>query len=77
MTNKQLTAGSIDPVDGSFVPDENTPSFPPIDDAIKYVQDVDWADVRQRCRKGLNNVGLFIAVAAEKVHDFGVWLAKV
>ena len=55
----------------------STPSFPPVDDAISLVKKIDWADVRKRARKGLNNCGLVIAVVAEKVHDFGCWLAKV
>ena len=53
------------------------PSFPPIDDAVSAVKSIDWADVRMRSRKGLNNVGLVVAVIGEKLHDFGVFLAEV
>jgi hypothetical protein len=53
------------------------PSFPPIDDAVSAVKSIDWADVRMRSRKGLNNVGLVVAVLGEKLHDFGVFLAEV
>ena len=53
------------------------PSFPPVDDAITYVKNIDWADVRQRTRKGLNNVGLALAVVGEKIHDAGAWLAQL
>ena len=53
------------------------PSFPPVDDFISYVKKIDWADVRQRSRKGVNNCGLVIAVVGEKVHDLGTWLAQV
>lgn len=52
-------------------------SFAPVDDTIMFIKQVDWADVRQRCRSGLNNCGLVIAVVAEKVHDFGIFLAQV
>ena len=52
-------------------------SFPPVDDTIAFVQQVDWQDVRQRCRAGINNVGLVVAVFAEKLHDFGIFLAKL
>ena len=52
-------------------------SFPPVEDTIDFIKQVDWQDVRRRCRAGVNNVGLVIAVIAEKVHDFGVFLAKV
>jgi hypothetical protein len=52
-------------------------SFPPIDDSIDFIKQVDWQDVRRRCHDGFNNVGLVIAVIGEKVHDFGSWMAKV
>jgi len=54
-----------------------TPSFPPINDAVNAAKKIDWADVRRRCRVGLNNVGLVLAVIGEKVHDLGVYLAEV
>ena len=53
------------------------PSFPPIDDAVSAVKSIDWADVRRRCRAGVNNCGLVIAVIGEKMHDLGVYLAEV
>ena len=52
-------------------------SFPPVTDTIVWIKQVDWADVRQRCRGGLNNVGLVLAVVGEKLHDAGVWLAEL
>ena len=48
------------------------PSFPPIDDAVSAVKSIDWADVRRRCRAGVNNGGLVIAVIGEKMHELGV-----
>ena len=54
-----------------------SPSFPPVDDALTYVKNIDWVDVRQRSRKGLNNVGLVLAVVGEKIHDAGAWLAQL
>ena len=56
---------------------KRTPSFPPVTDTIAWFNNVDWADVRQRCRGGVNNVGLVLAVIGEKVHDLGVWMAEV
>ena len=56
---------------------KDNPSFPPVDDAINVVKRIDWADVRKRARKGVNNVGLVLAVVGEKVHDLGAWLAQV
>ena len=41
------------------------------------VKNIDWADVRKRLHKGLNNCGLVIAIVGEKVHDFGSFLAQV
>ena len=52
-------------------------SFPPVDDTIDFIKEVDWQDVRRRCRAGVNNVGLVIAVVGEKLHDAGCWLANV
>ena len=54
-----------------------TPGFPPISDSIAFIKQVDWADVRQRCRGGVNNCGLVLAVFAAKLHDLGCWLAEV
>ena len=51
--------------------------FPPCDDTISFIKQVDWADVRQRCRGGINNVGLVLAILGEKLHDVGCFLAKV
>tara|TARA_B100001093_G_scaffold332828_1_gene317802 strand:+ start:647 stop:865 length:219 start_codon:yes stop_codon:yes gene_type:complete len=52
-------------------------SFPPITDTVVWIKQVDWADVRQRCRAGVNNVGLVLAVTGEKIHELGSWLAEV
>ena len=52
-------------------------SFPPIDDSITFVKKIDWTDVRRRCKAGVNNCGLVIAVIGEKLHDAGCWLANV
>ena len=52
-------------------------SFPPVEDTIDFIKQIDWEDVRRRARAGVNNVGLVLAVCGEKLHDFGAWLAKV
>lgn len=52
-------------------------SFPPVTDTIDFVKQVDWEDVRRRCRAGFNNCGLVIAVVGEKIHDLGAWMAQV
>ena len=52
-------------------------SFPPIEDSIDFIKQVDWEDVRRRAIAGLNNVGLVIAVIGEKTYDVGCFLARV
>ncbi len=54
-----------------------TPAFPPVTDTIVWFKQVDWTDVRRRCRGGVNNVGLVLAVIGEKLHDVGAYLAQV
>ena len=56
---------------------KRTPSFPPVSDTIMWWKSIDKEEFRQRLRGGLNNVGLVLAVIGEKVHDLGVFLAKV
>ena len=56
---------------------KRTPTFPPLSDTISTIKSVDWVEVRERARGGVNNIGLVLAVLGEKVHDLGVWLAKV
>ena len=52
-------------------------AFPPVTDTIVWIKQVDWQEVGMRCKGGLNNVGLVLAVTGEKLHDFGCRLAKV
>ena len=56
---------------------KRTPAFPPVTDTIAWFNNIDWEDVRERCRGGVNNVGLVLAVLGEKIHDLGVFLADV
>tara|TARA_R100001129_G_scaffold137881_1_gene99103 strand:- start:5196 stop:5465 length:270 start_codon:yes stop_codon:yes gene_type:complete len=81
MTIISSVNNNIDPVDGSIVSElkqeSELRSFPPIEDAIDYVKQIDWQDIRRRSRIGLNNVGLALAVVGEKIHDVGAYLAQV
>lgn len=52
-------------------------SFPPVNDTIDWIKQVDWEDVKRRSIAGLNNVGLVIALIGEKTYEFGCWLGKV
>jgi hypothetical protein len=57
--------------------EKRTPAFPPVTDTISTFKSVDWGEVRERARAGVNNVGLVLAVLGQKIHDLGVLLAKV
>ena len=52
-------------------------SFPPVNDTIDWIKQVDWEDVKRRSIAGLNNVGLVVALIGEKTYEFGCWLGKV
>jgi len=52
-------------------------SFPPVSDSIDFVKQIDWQDVRNRLRKGVNLTGVAIAVLGEKLHDLGTFLGNV
>jgi hypothetical protein len=59
---------------------KETLAYPPaqlVPDTIVFFKQVDWREVGQRCRGGLNNVGLVLAVIGEKIHDAGAFLAQV
>ncbi len=52
-------------------------AFPPVSDTVDYVKQIDWQDVRNRLRKGVNLTGVAIAVVGEKLHDLGTFLGNV
>ena len=56
---------------------KRTPAFPPLDDTISTLKSIDWAEMRERARAGVNNVGLVLAVIGEKLHEAGCFLAQV
>ena len=51
-------------------------SFPPADDAIDFIKQVDWQDVGLRTKNGVKNLLLVAAAISEKSFDFHIWLAK-
>ena len=57
--------------------EKRTPAFPPITDSIDWFNTVDWKEVQHRTVAGINNCGIVIAVIGEKIHDLGVFLAKL
>ena len=75
MTN--LTEAQLTTLEELSASEEYTPSFPPVSDTIVWIKQVDWEDVRLRCKGGINNVGLVLAVIGEKIHDLGVFLGEL
>ena len=51
-------------------------AFPPVDDTIDFIKQVDWQDVRTRARNGLRNLLLTACVISEKSFDFHCWLIQ-
>ena len=52
-------------------------SFPPVSDTISTFKSSDWAEMRERARAGVNNIGLVLAVLGEKLHEAGCYLAEL
>ena len=53
------------------------PPLTPIMDKLDGFRSINWKQVGQQMRAGVNNVGVFIAVFSEKTHQLGCWLAEV
>ena len=67
-------------LDLEIKPNKEAAAFPPLTpimDTVDGFRNIDWKQVREQARSGLNNCGVFIAVLSEKTHQFGVWLAQV
>ena len=52
-------------------------SFPPVSDTISTFKSIDWVEIRERARAGVNNIGLVLAVLGEKLHEAGCYLAEL
>lgn len=75
VTPLDLGEGSLD-----LVPNKEAgriPALTPIMDKFDGFNSVNWKQVRQQARAGLNNVGIVIAVISEKTHQLGRYLAEV
>ena len=71
------TQEAITPLDkGEGSLDLELRSFPPADDAIDFIKQVDWQDVGLRTKNGVKNLLLLAAAISEKSFDFHIWLAK-
>ena len=53
------------------------PALTPIMETLDGFHSINWQQIRQQMRAGLNNVGVVIAVISEKTHQLGCYLAEV
>ena len=53
------------------------PTLTPIMETVDGFRSINWKQVMQQMRAGLNNVGVVIAVVSEKTHQLGCYLAEV
>ena len=54
--------------------EQKSPSFPPVDDAITWLENVDWTNVGQKSRKIISQMIMFAMTFSEKSYDFHKWL---
>lgn len=77
VTSLDLGEGSLDL---EIKPNKEAGSIPaltPIMETLDGFNSVNWKQIRQQLRNGLNNVGIVIAVISEKTHQLGCFLAEV
>jgi hypothetical protein len=77
VTPLDLGEGSLDL---EIKPNKEALAFPPLTpimDTVDGFRNIDWKNVREQARGGLNNVGIVIAIISEKTHELGIWLAQV
>ncbi len=72
VTPLDLGEGSTD-----LFPKVDTPSFPPLDDAIKAIKSFDWELMKQRSRRDIRQIGLVLAHTGEFIHNIGTRLSEV
>ena len=68
-----------EPTEFDFPLEENSSSvelrsYPPVDDFIAWVQNVNWSDLGVRIRKGTSAMLLFAMKFSEKSYDFHEYL---
>ena len=51
-----------------------SPSYPPVDDFINWVQKIDWTDLQSRVRQGTSALLVFAMKFSEKSYDFHEYL---
>ena len=49
-------------------------SFPPVEDAIEFIENIDWEDIQQRTLRGLQLLGIIISFLGGQFCAFGEFL---
>ena len=52
-------------------------SFPPVDDVLDRVRNIDGEELRSNARRDLRVIGKVLVLTGEQLHTFGVWLSEV
>ena len=52
-------------------------SFPPVDDLIDRVRNIDGESLRSNAKRDVRVIGKVLAFAGEQLHTFGTWLSEV
>ena len=52
-------------------------AFPPVDDMLDYVRNIDKEALRNNARRDVHVIGKVLAFTGEQLHAFGTWLSEV
>ena len=52
-------------------------SFPPVDDVLDRVRNIDGEELRNNAKRDLHVIGKVLAFTGEQLHTFGTWLSEV
>ena len=72
ISTAQETITPLDKGEGSL--DLELRSYPPVDDAINFLKNINWSNVGSRIRVGTSNLLLFAMKFSEKSYDFHEYL---
>ena len=52
-------------------------SFPPVDDVLDTIRNIDGEALRNNAKRDLHVIGKVLAFTGEQLHTFGTWLSEV
>ena len=52
-------------------------SFPPVDDVLDTIRNIDGEALRNNAKRDLRVIGKVLAFTGEQLHAFGTWLSEV